>query len=185
MKSEQTLPAMTALIMSGMLLLSASGLAGAHGAPEVDEVPEGFVKASITSQPDIQGLRALILDAPRPAILLRYQGDDSVTVLGTEGEKFLRFSRDAVEVNVASPSWKDLPNAPKLPENEATQSDQSDQPTWTTLSQSGSFGWLDPRLNEPHNGDHLNGPRPWSIGIETAEGITDHIRGELIFKPIP
>lgn len=88
MKSEHTGTTLTALILSCLALLSAPGLAGGHGAPEVDEVPEGFVKASITSQPDIQGLRALILDAPRPGIMLRYEGDDRLTVLGTEGEQF-------------------------------------------------------------------------------------------------
>lgn len=186
MKSEHTGTTLTALILSCLVLLSAPGLAGAHGAPEVDEVPEGFVKASITSQPAIQGLNALILDAPRPGIMLRYEGDDRLTVLGTEGEQFLRFTRDAIEVNVASPSWKGLPNAPKLAETEVAQPDHSSgQPSWVTLSRSGSFGWLDPRLNELHAGDHQKGPRAWSIGIETAEGRTDHISGELTFHPIP
>lgn len=184
MKSEQTVTAMTALILSGMLLLSASGLAGAHGAPEVDEVPEGFVSASIVSQPDIEGLSALILDAPQPGIMLRYKGDDQLTVLGIEGEKFLRFTSDGVEVNVASTSWQRLPDAPKLSANAATRSGPSGQVSWTTLSQSGSFGWLDPRLSERQGGDHKNDPHAWSIAIETAEGSTEPIRGELTFKPI-
>lgn len=185
MKSEHTGTTLTTLILSCLVLLSAPGLAGAHGAPEVDETPEGFVKASITSQPAIQGLNALILDAPRPGIMLRYEGDDRLTVLGREGEPFLRFTKDAIEVNVASPSWKGLPNAPKLPETEVVQPDQSGQPSWITLSRSGSFGWLDPRLNTLDAGDHQKGPHAWSIGIETAEGRTDQIRGELTFHPIP
>lgn len=183
MKREQTGSTLPALMVSTAVLLSASGLAAAHGAPAAEEVPEGFVRARITSYPDIQGLSALILDAPRPGIMLRYRGDVPLTVLGTEGEKFLRFTGDAVEVNVASSSWRNLPNAPKLPDNAAARTDQSRSESWMTLSQSGSFGWLDPRLSQ-HRDPGQEYPGTWSITVETTGG-TDHIRGELTYKSIP
>lgn len=183
MSREQTLSTLPALMASAVVLLSASGLAAAHGAPAADEVPEGFVKASITRHPDIQGLSALILDAPRPGIMLRYRGDAPLTVLGTGGEKFLRFTRSSVEVNVTSASWQSLPNAPRLPDGEAVRADPHGSASWTTLSRSGSFGWLDPRLST-HEGPGQGFPDTWSIAVETPGGGIDHIRGELAFKPI-
>ncbi|MBD3642174.1 MAG: hypothetical protein HUJ18_14365 [Marinobacter sp.] len=184
MKREHTGAELNALLVSGLILLSAPGLAGAHGAPEADEIPDGFVKASITSYPDIQGLSALVLDAPRPGIMLRYRGSERLTVIGTEGEKFLRFTRDTVEVNIASASWKKLPNAPRLADNAATRADPSGPASWRTLSRSGSFSWLDPRLNGQRDGPARKDAGTWSIAVETAAGNIDHIRGTLSFKPI-
>ncbi|MCG7200773.1 hypothetical protein MD273_13645 [Marinobacter pelagius] len=183
MRRERTGMTLPALMASAVVLLTAPGLTAAHGGPAADEVPEDFVKASITRHPDIQGLSALILDAPRPGIMLRYQGDEPLTVLGTEGEKFLRFTRDAVEVNVTSSSWKNLPNAPKLTDDEAPREYQSGSASWRTLSRSGIFGWLDPRLSTHEVRDQRHSGT-WSIAVETPGSGIDHIRGELAFKPI-
>jgi hypothetical protein len=171
---EQTGVRIAGLALFGLASLSASGLAGAHGAPESEGVPEGIVKARITDQPDIPGLSAIILDAPRPGILLRYQGAETVTVLGTEEEDFLRFSQTNVMANPQSPSWQALPNS----------STGSDHQSWQPLSQSGSFGWLDPRLNTLEGTDHKGEPRDWKIKIRTTGGDTAHIRGTLTYVPI-
>ena len=81
----QTRTTFTGLVLFGLACLSAPGLAGAHGALELDDVPEGFVQASITDRSEIAGLNALILSAPRPGIMLRYSGEQPITVLGTQG----------------------------------------------------------------------------------------------------
>jgi hypothetical protein len=165
---------LVSLAMGGLVALAASGLAGAHGAPEVEGVPDGIVKAHITKRPDIPGLSAMILDAPRPGILLRYKGQEPLTVLGTDGEAFIRFTRKEVTVNTDSPSWKALPN----------QSAEPGQTPWVTLSQSGSFGWLDSRLNALHDSGDGSAAQTWSISVATADGGTDRIEGELRFTPI-
>jgi len=184
MKREHTGAKLSAVLVSGLVLLSAPGLAGAHGAPKAEKIPDGFTKASITGYPDIEGLSAMVLDAPRPGIMLRYRGSERLTILGTEGERFLRFTRDTVEVNIDSASWKNLPNAPKLAENAVMAADRSGSASWATLSTSGSFGWLDPRLKGQHDGHAREEPGKWSIAVETEGNRIEQIRGQLTFKPI-
>ncbi|MFT6466637.1 hypothetical protein [Halopseudomonas sp.] len=183
MTIEQTRSAFTGLVLFGLACLSASGLAGAHGALELDDVPEGFVKASITDRPDIQGLSSLILSAPRPGIMLRYTGNESFTVLGTEGEALLQFTRTGVSVNTASPSWEaSNDKTPALGSDAATASDTSAAPTWVALSDSGSFSWLDPRLNAMADIHHqADTQQEWAIAVRRANGEVEQIRGTLMF----
>ncbi|WP_449287358.1 hypothetical protein [Marinobacter sp. PE14] len=169
------------LVLFGLLPLMTPAPAGAHGAPDTEGAPSEIVQARITVQPNIQGLNAMILDAPRPGILLSYRGDTPLTVLGTQDEAFLRFTGKTVMVNTDSSSWRSLPNAPTL---SGTPEEESD--SWAILSQSASFGWLDPRLEATesmhHQGKELQG---WSITLQTATGETATIDGELRRKPLP
>ncbi|SNC77136.1 hypothetical protein SAMN04487881_3809 [Marinobacter sp. es.048] len=181
MKNERISTGGLPLVLFSLLPLMASGPAGAHGAPDAEGAPSEIVQARITAQPNIQGLNAMILDAPRPGILLSYRGDTPLTVLGTQNEAFLRFTGKSVMVNTDSPSWRALPNAQNLP---GRIDDGSGE--WAILSQSASFGWLDPRLEATesmhHHGKELQG---WSIILKTASGETATIDGELRRKPLP
>ena len=169
------------LVLFGLLPLMASAPAGAHGAPDAEGAPSEIVQARITKQPNIQGLNAMILDAPRPGILLSYRGDTPLTVLGTQDEAFLRFTGKTVMVNTDSPSWQALPNAPALSGAPGEESDR-----WATLSQSTSFGWLDPRLAAMENMHHREPEhQSWSITLQTASGETAMIAGELRRRTLP
>ena len=169
------------LVLFGLLPLMASAPAGAHGAPDAEGAPSEIVQARITKQQNIQGLNAMILDAPRPGILLSYRGDTPLTVLGTQDEAFLRFTGKTVMVNTDSPSWQALPNAPALL---GTPSEERDR--WATLSQSTSFGWLDPRLAAMENMHHREPEhQSWSITLQTASGETAMITGELRRRTLP
>lgn len=172
--SGQTGARLAGLALFGLASLSAPGLAGAHGAPDVEGAPEGIVKARITHQPDIPGLSAIILDAPRPGIMLRYEGSETLTVLGTEGEDFLTFSRTEVTANPQSPSWQGLPNNLAEP----------DHPFRVELSQTGSYGWLDPRLDASEDMHHKGSTSDWTIEIRTTGDDTAHISGTLSYVPI-
>ncbi len=172
-----------ALVLFGLMSLSVSGLAGAHGAPDADNIPSGVVKASITEQPDIPELSTLILDAPRPGIMLSYRGDAPITILGTEGEEFLRFSKNRVEAHTGSTSWQALPNA-----SQGLAHAAGDSGSWITLSNSGSFGWLDPRLNALQDAHGDAGEfAQWRIPVKPAAESASirHIAGELTFKAFP
>ncbi|MEA1079808.1 hypothetical protein [Marinobacter qingdaonensis] len=170
-------PRLPALVLFGLVSLAVSGPAGAHGAPDADKVPAGVVKASITEQPGIPGLSTLILDAPRPGILLSYRGNEPITILGTEGEAFLRFSPDRVEAYTGSASWQALPEAT------VSKAASTEAGAWITLSNSNSFGWLDPRLNalEGAHGDAGEFAQ-WRIPIRSESGPVRHLRGELSFE---
>ena len=179
----QTRTTFTGLVLFGLACLSAPGLAGAHGALELDDVPEGFVQASITDRSDIAGLNALILSAPRPGIMLRYSGEQPITVLGTQGEAFLLFSRTGVSVNSNSPSWAALNASATAVATPSTARDTRDEPLWVTLSDSGSFSWLDPRLNAMAGAHHDDDTaKQWSIPLMRADGKTDQISGTLTYK---
>ena len=176
-----------ALVLFGLVSLSVSGLAGAHGAPDADNIPSGVVKASITEQPGIPGLSTLILDAPRPGIMLSYRGEEPITILGTEGEEFLRFSQNRVEAYTGSASWQALPKA-----SQGVADAESESGTWVTLSNSGSFGWLDPRLNALQDAHGDAGEfAQWRIPVKSGSGSgtepisVHHIAGELTFKAFP
>ncbi len=183
MTIEQTRTAFSGLVLFGLACLSASGLAGAHGALELDDVPEGFVKATITDRSNIQGLNAMILSAPRPGIMLRYRGEEPLTVLGMEGEAFLLFSQDGVSVNTRSPSWEasDASSKPVAPP--PAVDDAGEQPAWVSLSDSGNFSWLDPRLNTMADVHHsVDTQQEWSIALQGPNGEVDHISGKLMFE---
>lgn len=163
--------------LAGLLSLLAPMLALAHGAPDIEGAPPALVEARMTAKPDIPGLNAMIVDGPRPAIFLSYRGEQPLTVLGSEGEAFLRFTGHSVLVNPDSPSWQALPNAPVLPEQEDA--------AWTTLSHSGSFSWLDPRLDTGARGHHDTEPLGgWSIELETANGTRERVAGLFHRRPL-
>ena len=181
MNTERIITGGLPLVLFGLMPLLASSPAGAHGAPDAEGAPSEIVQARITEQPNIQGLNAMILDAPRPGILLSYRGDTPLTVLGTQDEAFLRFTGKTVMVNTESPSWRSLPNAPTLSGTPVEESDR-----WALLSQSASFGWLDPRLDAAGATHHSGAePRSWSITLQTASGETATIVGELRQKSLP
>lgn len=125
----------------------------------------------------------MILDAPRPAIMVSYRGSDPVTILGSEGEAFLRFTGEAVLVNPQSPSWKALPNAPSLARMES--GDAGPGIAWARLSESPSYGWLDARLapEQPHHGN--SEPEGWAIKVQTESGETAEISGVFTQKSLP
>ncbi|WP_273428911.1 hypothetical protein [Marinobacter sp.] len=170
------------LVLFGLVSLSVSGLAGAHGAPDADNIPSGVVKASITEQPGIPGLSTLILDAPRPGVMLSYRGEEPITILGTDGEAFLKFNQNRVEAYTGSASWQALPSAPQGVADAASETG-----TWVIVSNSGSFGWLDPRLNalqDAHGdaGEFAQWRIPVKLGSGSESTSVHHIVGELTFK---
>lgn len=171
---EQPRLRLTSMVMFGLASLSGSGLAGAHGAPDAEGVPEGIVQARITHQPDIPGFNAVILDAPRPGIMLSYKGEHSLTVLGSDQEDFLRFRGSEVMGNPQSPSWQAIPNN--------TLDDEKIE--WVSLSQSSSFAWMDPRLSSQTDIHQGSEPEQWSIPVKLANGEIDRIAGTLSYQRI-
>ncbi len=179
----QTRTALSGLVLFGLACLSASGLAGAHGALELDDVPVGFVKASITDRSNIQGLNAMILSAPRPGIMLRYNGEEPLTVLGMEGEAFLLFNQDGVSVNTRSPSWEASSDGTSPVAQPSTAGNTGEEPAWVSLSDAGNFSWLDPRLNTMADVHHnAETQQEWSIALRRPNGEVDHISGLLRFE---
>lgn len=161
----------------GILMMSISSSVSAHGAPKADNIPTGVVKAVVTYQPKISGLNAIILDAPRPGIMLRYSGEETLTILGSDGSDLMRFTGTQVYANTQNPDWKKLPNLPK--------GLVVDPKGWVKLSSSGSYGWLDPRLDALHDANDENvEPINWSIAVKRADKPLDNITGQLYYKKL-
>lgn len=165
-------------LIAGLLLAGIPALTLGHGAPRTEHTPAGIIHAVITDQGAIDTLNAVILDAPRPGIMVSYRGDDVLTVLGTEGEAFLRFSRDEVQANTLSPSWQRLSLVRKEPSAKKEPSAQ-----WVQVSGSGSFGWLDPRLAGA-NAHGTPDPLRWRIPIKEGNNPVTAITGTLTWKPL-
>lgn len=146
-----------------------AGLALGHGAPETDNPPDSRMTAAITAAPAIAGLDVMILDAPRPGLLLSYRGEQELTVLGEDREPMLRITEKGVSANQDSPTYR-------LSDERQKQAQPSG---WTTVSESGTYGWMDPRLavGSGHG-------EQWTIGIVDEDGEVFELKGSLESKPM-
>lgn len=162
-------------LMFGLALttLSAPGLA--HQPPGGEGAPEGILRATIVAEGDIEGMSAMVLDAPKPALMIRYHGETPLIVYDSSKQPFLRFTQDRVEASTASSHWQALPQSEGHPEGE--------QPRWVVVSGSGSYGWVDPRLTT--EGDALAGTsRQWRIPLSHGDQHESAITGKLQWRAI-
>lgn len=170
------------ILLLCMMTLSASGLAAAHGAPDAENLPSHRVAAIIEQNPEIEGFSALIIDAPQPAILVTYRGEETALIEGTEGEPFLLFTGQRVMANAHSRSWQKLGRHQPVPRK--VQGEMPGGINWVEVSGSGSFGWLDPRLTGEllrHSRD--SNDMTWAIPINTSTGTTA-ITGRITSIPV-
>ncbi len=94
------------------------------------------------------------------------------------------FTRSGVWVNTKSPSWDAANNLITPVTPASTDAHLNDQPTWIALPDSGSFGWLDPRLNATASSTYeTDAQQEWTITLIRADGKTDRISGILTFRP--
>lgn len=151
----------------------------AHGPDEVEDVPAGLVKASITQKPDIEGLQMMLLEGPRQGIMFSYQGSENLTVLGNEDEPFLRFSDSGVEANTSSATWQQLQGQ--------SQEETGGGTDWTSIASSGRYAWMDPRLADARAPDDTNKRQTlsqWHMGLSHG-GESGQLSGELYWHPLP
>lgn len=127
-----------AFALGVLVAISVAGQANAHkGNPDFRSEITGI-------DPEVPGLRAEILNYDAD-VLLSYTGDQTVVVMGYEGEPYLRFSPDgAVEANTRSPSLylntDRYGNAPVPP-----GADPGAEPEWKKVAGTGEFLWHDHR----------------------------------------
>jgi len=178
-KSSDRLLATIGCLVTTLGLLS-PGAVVAHGGPDISELPQGVVKASLTDPADIRGLHLTILDAPVPALLLRYEGSGTLHVPGSDGGPFLRFQRDRVEAHTDSPSWHAAATAAGKPTG-------TDRGHWQTVSGSGSFGWVDSRVAEAVRHAGADGkPVTWRIPVALENSSTaSSLTGSVTWQPLP
>ncbi len=168
-------------IQSVYLLAVLVGLIGlaevvlAHEPPGASEIPKGLYIATISDEGDIAGMSVVILDAPQPAVMIRYEATDMLTVYDSDQRPFLRFTQNSVEANVQSSYWKSLPQSQSY---EVTGGNR-----WLQVSGSGSFGWVDPRLSRTSQSQQ-DSQTQWIIPVRKGEHTASSIRGRLEWRPL-
>lgn len=115
------------------------------------------------------GVRASLEDAGRK-LRLTVEPARQVTVLGYEGEPFLRFGRPGVEANVDSATAHGL----RLAKSRNGQFIDR----WQSLTRGHSFAWADARAWAPASALHGRAVVSWSVPLVVG-GRRIAIRGEL------
>ncbi|MBW4934969.1 hypothetical protein KZO34_09910 [Marinobacter sp. F4206] len=141
----------------------------------------GIFEAQVMDVGALSG-QALVRAMPgsaRPGLFLSYRGDAPLTLMGEQGEPFLRFSPQGVEANRHSPTWARA--APAGSPSFVETSGEADA-RWARISEGRSYGWIDPRtayadtVEDPTRPGVVKDWRiPIRIGDESSriEGVTE------------
>lgn len=164
------------MLTAGAVIATLTPLPGmAHQPPGAEGAPEGILRASIVHEGGVDDMQVMILDAPQPAIMLSYRGEETLTVLDSDNQPFLRFHGDRVEASTQSRHWQALP--------QSKGSDAGSVGSWVQVSGSGSFGWVDPRLTA-HNSDRPDEATYWRIPVKPGASESTEITGRLSWRPL-
>jgi hypothetical protein len=122
-----------------------------------------------------------------PAIFLENTSPRTVTVLGDDGEPFIRIG-PAVEVNVRSPTWVAIEQARGRTPTEPADADAP--PEWKQVQKSPRWSWIELRAAPPREPSKemalREGPtivKTWSVPILIGDEKTE-VAGITQFVPI-
>lgn len=143
------------------------------------------------SSTPLPGVRAQLLAGALPGILLT--AAEPVTVLGADGEPFLRFGSDGVEANERSPTWVLSGRAAEEGTDPSGLAlDPAAEPVWIEVASGPSFGWLDPRAVAPDElpagADPQAGPvtlTSWRVPLVAEDGTEVALTGETRYVLVP
>jgi len=106
------------------------------------EPPSGAAVARLTSSSaPAPGVRVTLLPGDVPGLLVANAGREILTVLGVDGEPFLRIGPDGVAANLRSRTWRESGRAG----TQATVDDVADGPRWQPVASGPRYSWIDPR----------------------------------------
>lgn len=147
------------------------------------DAPNGLYRTRLASdQAPAADVSVYPLAGLVPGVFIANRGNASFTVLGIEGEPFVRFVPGKVLVNRRSPTWRIA--APS--DSPIGHEESGDGPKWAVASTTGGFGWRDARAF--HKGDPpADRSKPgvvgeWSIPVD-VEGERTEIRGSTEWLP--
>lgn len=94
--------------------------------------------------PNVEGIEVRMVHLDAPALVVRNDTDEVLTVLGEKGEPFLEIGSDGVRANAESPTTyvSSAPGRNTLP----VDLKASARPSWVVFSQEPTWTWFDPRL---------------------------------------
>jgi hypothetical protein len=119
-----------------------------------------------------------------PTVTVRNDSPDPVTVLGADGEPFLRVG-STVEANLASPAWVQVGRA--LGRTPKAVADATAQPQWEAISEGHLLSWADfrsrpPDAEPPVSTGHAVEVRRWTIPLRIGAQPAE-IKGATTFEP--
>lgn len=129
-----------------------------------------------------------VAPGPVPAFFLRNDSDRPVTVLSREGSPYVVLDGRGAQVNTASATWAEQPQAPLFdPAGVAGTAG----PAYERVSATPSHSWLDARAALPGllpSADVRASDRPvrvgeWSIPVQVGEELVA-VHGELVWVPL-
>jgi hypothetical protein len=95
-------------------------------------------------EPRVPGLEVKVAHLGGPALVVRNETDEALTVVDPWGEPFLRIAPDGVRMNFASPfSYRSLKPGGSVPPAGVAPREGRD---WVQVSKGSSWSWFDPRL---------------------------------------
>jgi len=129
----------------------------------------------------VAGVHVILLPGRVPALFLETSTNESVIVLGSSGEPFLRFDSRGVDANVRSASWRE--NALARGEQVALPIDPKAPPDWKSVSSSSKYGWVEfrawPGSDEPNT--HAPAAFRWSVPLEVGSQKIA-VEGKTVWK---
>jgi hypothetical protein len=153
------------------------------------EPPRGRYRHTLLSpQRPAPGVEVGLLEGQAvPTLTLRNDSDEPVTVLGADGEPFLR-AAEAVEANLASPTWVQVGRA--LGRTPKGVADPGAEPRWERISEGRLTSWTDFRSRPPDSEPQIAGLKPsraievkrWTIPLRIGPRAGE-IRGVTEFEP--
>lgn len=130
--------------------------------------PSGVFRAVITDHGSFgKSISVQPLVGKSPGLLLRNRGEQPLTVVGVQGEPFLRFEPGRVLVNPASSTWQRV-----APAGTDTPYQADADAHWVAISSSSAFGWHDPRMRANDATAASGEPEPvhaWNIPVVVGE----------------
>jgi len=153
------------------------------------EPPRGrYIHRLLSSGRPAQGVEVgLLAGQAVPTVTVRNTSAEEVTVLGADGEPFLRVGDD-VEANLASPTWVQVGRAlGRIPK---TVADPVAPPQWERISEGRLLSWPDFRSRPPDaepplavlRAGHAVEVRRWTVPLRIG-GQAVEIRGATSFEP--
>ena len=120
-----------------------------------------------------------------PTITVRNNSAETVTVLGTDGEPFLRIA-ETVDANLASPTWTQVGRA--LGRTPKVVADPTAPPQWERISEGRLASWADYRSRPPDTEPQIPSGQPidvkrWTIPLRIGDRPVE-LAGVTAFEPL-
>lgn len=120
-----------------------------------------------------------------PTLTVRNDSAETVTVLGADGEPFLRIS-ETVDANLTSPTWTQVGRA--LGRTPRTVADPAAPPQWERISEGRLASWADFRSRPPDAEPQITSGGPidvkrWTIPLRIGERPVE-LTGVTAFEPL-